>query len=593
MEKALGPLLERIWQERINQKIDASLVLFEILKKKMGFSLSQILSEAPALHQMSPTLACELLALESSLSRAQRMPELSRRALAWVDQAVPYQIQITSFALQFERAVTAFAVSDWARALEFFQRANILVRNDMEKCACLANLILCLENLEIPFQQTLNELNALLLTMTGTLADGIRSQIECLHLREQWRQMDFSFLRNLQMKDAQISQSTYFRVYLAQNPYLAVRAPRFSVEEFVKQPGHLFNKDFRLRTLTLQALDQDVSLGRISDFIERLYLGTWKWMSEPTESRLQFLISAFKHFPWVQLETINQLSVEDQSLLLLSLGWLSLFDVQIEALALRLNSKLRMTERNQTLIAERSAQLELAGRPGANLATLLKQEILKRVRYKADRIENEHIAPTDLITVDYAKNQIQVKGRTRMQSRAITLALKNLKLAKTLSLERFFASLNSHIEFDQYIHQAQVSNLIYKINQLIGPELRVRQKEGMVILTGNEQCLSLINFDHRFEMLATESEWQRSLRNFRNIFEAIQEAKGFSIKRSFITVSSQMRLFSRNDVQFLLKISKSESHRMIALWLNRRWIEKTGHGKRTQYRVKMQTEKTG
>jgi hypothetical protein len=591
MNTQTAQLLERIWQERINQKIDPSLVLFEELKAQVGLKPSQQIHCLVDFTSIDSPLLCELLSLESSLSRAQRKPEISKQDLIIVDQVIPYAVQIASFALQFERAVSAFSSNDWSRAVEFFQRAKVLARNPFEQSACLANLIFCLENLEIPFRQNLDELNRLTQTMEGTLIDGIRSQMQCLDLREQWRDLDLSFLQSLEGSSEGISQSTYFRAYLARIPYFSSLVPHFSIEDFVQRPGHLFNKEFRLRTLTYQVQDQDAGLGRIGDFIERLYLGTWAWMTEPTDHRLHFLISALRHFPWNQMESFSQLSIDDQSLLILSMGWLSLFDSQLETFVAQFSGKLRFTERNRALIAERTAQKNLVT-PSLLADSSLEMQILRRIAFKKDRIESQIIARSDLIVIDYSKNQIHIREKQRIQSKAITLSLKHLKLSKTVTVEKFFSSINGNIEFDQFLHQPQISNLIYKINQLVGPELRVRQKDGMISLNGSDQFLSLINFDQRVEMLATKKEWQQCLREFKNMSETKQESKGLAIKRSLMTVAAQQSKFSRTDIQRLLQVSKSEGHRLICLWLERKWIAKKGFGKRTQYVVQLQTEKT-
>ncbi len=121
--------------------------------------------------------------------------------------------------------------------------------------------------------------------------------------------------------------------------------------------------------------------------------------------------------------------------------------------------------------------------------------------------------------------------------------------------------------------------------------MRVRQKDGMIHLLGSEQFLSLINFDNRVEMLAQRWEWQQTLQVFKNIANTKQETKGIAIKRFLMIVTAQMNQFSRSDVQRILKVSKSESHRLISHWLDRSWISKKGFGKRTQYLVCLNTEK--
>lgn len=587
--------IQMIWQERINQKIDSSFILFDQLKVSLDLPIHVSLSEVVGLNELlsdfESSLVCDLLALESSLARAQKRPELSVKALAYVDQISSYEAQIFSFVLQFEKAVSAFSKNDWLRAAEFFQRALGLTKTNVEKTACLVNLIFCLENLEIPFERSLAELTPMLDTLQGSLADGIRPQLECLNLRQAWRRNDFTFLADLELGNQKITQSTYFRAYLAQIPYLQNRAPNFSIENFVKQPGHLFNKDFRLHTLTLQFPEQDIQLGRVTDFIERLYLGVWQWMCSPDQQGLTFLIQSVQHFPWAQLDSVGHLSIEDQSFLFLSLGWLGAFDPRLASFTEKLSAKLRFSESNQTLLAERAALFVITKKNVLAEVNSLTAHILNLIAYQKDRIETQIIAASDLITIDYSNHQVQGKDGQKVRSRALTLALKNLKLNRSVTVENFYASINDHIEFDQFIHQPQVSNLIYKINQLIKPELNVSQKDGLVSLVGDPQILSLIHFDRRHEMLLSLREWQSCIQKFKNQFEVKQESKGFNLKKMFMLVAASGASFNRLDVQRITELSKSECHRVLAQWKSRGWILQKGFGKKTVYKVKTNTEK--
>jgi hypothetical protein len=583
-------LLRQIWQQRVNQNIDSSLILFDQIKEELSLPFDQTIAEASEHVTLDLELLCDLLALENSLSRALRKPQQSQDILEMIDKKIPYRIQIQSFYLQFEKAVTAFTQSDWSKAVDHFQKAKSLAKTEIEKGACLANLILCFETLEIPLNQHLGELKEILKSLEGILAEGIRSQMLCLELRESWRRSDYEFLKSFDSEKENISQASYFKAFLAKTPYLSDMNTAFSVEKFVLQPGHLFNKEFRLRTLTAQFLDQDVSLGRLTDFVERLYLGTWQWLVEPSAHRLQFLVKSIALFPWDKLASLQNLSIEDQSLLILSFGWLQLFDHRMTGLNSQLTGKLRFTEVNKTLIAERNAQILVHA--GVNPVTNMESKIAKIIQYRKSRLENKAANATDTIVVDFSNHQIFKNGQCLVQSKAIALALKQLKFKKALPLESFFSGIMGNIDFDHFLHQPQISNLIYKINLLTTPHFRLRQKDGMVSLVGNEEILSLVNFDIRHEILANSRQWQSCCQQFKNYFEIKNDPGTLNMKRIFSIVTVSQTSFSRQDIQRIANISKSESHRLITEWKNRGWIRQVGFGKKTIYLSQNEKDKS-
>ena len=581
-------LIQKIWEERVNQNIDSSFVLFGELKKYFHLKNNQTFLEVPieGLDAQNINLICECLALESSLARAKRNKILSAESLLHIEREIPIETSLNSFIYQFEKAISFFSENEWIESVHHFIKAKNLASNSLQKATCLINLILCSENLDITYSQAHEELFALMGQLDSQIRKGIESQIHSLQLRNKWRngllvKQDFTE-NNL----SEINQSSYFLNYIGQIPYLFDAEASSRLEIFVKKPGHLFNKDFRIRTLCYQWSDTDLSSGRLTDHIERIYLWTWKWIENPLKFNIEPLIKAIKSFPWSELGHIDKLSLDNQSQFVLALGWLSYFDNSLSSLHQNFEKKIKFSVNHKYLMAEKNVQIHLLQKIVTDKSQCpIKDAILKIFGKFGIQVIDPVIA-SKLTIVDLSKFTISLKNDRIIHSKSLALAASLLIEHENIAVDLFFNKTLSHIEYDQFLNAHQISNIIYKLNKIMNPALHVRQKDGLIFATGDKCSLKLKYADQHTQILKSSEEWVKIIQNLRKEFSLIVENKSKNRNRRFLAISIKFLEFKRFNVQKELNISKTEANRLIQFWIRDELIHKKGFGKNTIYYFK-------
>lgn len=580
-------LVEKIWHDRLNQQIEAAQINFDQLKADFQFKYNE-----PFCYQVldvSMEDRCEILAIESSFARAQRDPALSRACLLRVEAEIPTEVRIKSFLYQFEKGLALFVDGHWIPASSYFLKASQLSPHEPGKAACLLNLIFCYENLGIGFGESLRELDAALSEVSPTDLLGIRSQVHALKLRILWREGKLLESDFLKFEYSEITQANYFLLFLKQIPYLTDPSTDSQIETFSKKPGHLFNKDFRLRTLSYHHAKDDHEIGRLSDFIERIYLWCWKWMADPLRFNFDLIVQTMSEFPWDELKRQESLSLEDQSLLILSLGWISKFDPSCRPVFELAAKRLKFATTNQNLVIEKRIQeraLANLGFDDLNLSSKAVAKLENIFSKLKDSSQKDILHLPDVITVDWTTQTIRSANGKRTHSRILCAALKILSEFKKVPIQEFFLHCIGLEEYDSYLHSAQISNILFKLNNILKGKFVVRQKDGFVFSEGVPDGLQFFYGDPRSEILLQNKDWPGVLNNLRNRFGFVRSDKKLSSKRSLLAITSQFQKFTRADVQMSLNLSKTNAHRILRSWLTSQLIERSGHGKRCCYKLK-------
>lgn len=587
-------LVEKIWHERLNQQIDAAQITFDQLKADFQFKYSE-----PFCYQVldvSLEDRCEILAIESSLARAQRDPVLSRACLLRIEAEIPTAVRIKSFLYQFEKGLALFVNGHWIPASSYFLKASQLSPHEPGKAACLLNLIFCYENLGIGFGESLGELEAALSEVSLTDLLGIRSQVDALKLRILWREgklLDSDFLK---FEYSEITQANYFLLFLKQIPYFSDPSTDLQIEAFSKKPGHLFNKDFRLRTLSYHHAKDDREIGRLSDFIERMYLWCWKWMADPLRFNFDLIVQTMSEFPWDELKRQESLSLEDQSLLILSLGWISKFDPSCRPVFELAAERLKFATTNQSLVIEKKIQERVIADLGfddLSLPSKTASKLEKMFLKFKDSSQTEFVQRPEFIVVDWTTQTIRGGDGKKIHSRILCAALKILSEFRKVSIQDFYLYCIGLAEYDSYLHSAQISNILFKLNKILKNKFSVRQKDGFVFIEGVKDGLQFFYGDPRSEILLQNRDWPVVLNNLKNRFELMRSDKKLSSKKGLLAITAQFQKFTRADVQMSLNLSKTNAHRILRSWLTSQLIERSGHGKRCCYKLKsLQMEST-
>lgn len=583
--------VQKIWEERINQKIDSSLILFAELKNQFSLKNTDTFSEMQNLSQHDLTQICECLALESSIARAQRNNQLSQKALQKIETEISFSISLKSFNFQFEKAISSFTKSDWIEAVHYFLKSKNLAFNDLQKATCLINLILCSEYLDISHDQSKEELTVLLQNLNSEIRKGIESQIQALSLREKFRKNLITAEDLSLVETSDINQSSYFLTYIHQIPYISQTDSAKQLEAFTLKQGHLFNKDFRMRTLTYQWAESDSNSGRLIDHIERIYLWTWKWMHNPQKNNIALLIKSIKHFPWSELNHIDKLSPDNQSMFLLALGWLNYFDHSMESLHDSISKKIKFAINNKVLSSERHLQLQLLNKKTElSLENVYEKTIfaiISQFKEQADPNTNNSTS----VSVDLSQHIIKADGRS-LHSKSLSTALSLVFENENIEIDQFFNKTLSSIEYDHFLNAHQISNIIYKLNKILNSKLTIKQKNGLIYSVGNKDCIKLFYADFRTQQLASHSEWAFLVQNLRKQFSLISENKNQSRTKKILTMQEKFSQFNRQDLQKELNLSKTEAVRLLQNWINNGVIQKKGFSKKVTYHFASQAART-
>lgn len=581
-------MIKKIWEERVNQKIDSSLILFGELKMAFSLKSSQSFLEAVSVLQLSPETYCDCLALESSLARARRNKNLSRECLLFIEKEMSPAVLFSSFIYQFEKAIANFAESEWVESVHHFLKAKKLATNPLQKATCLINLVLCSENLDLLYGPSLEELATVISELDPDIRKGIENQLYSLELRDKWRSAALQAQDFATVLNQEINQSTYFLAYLDQVPYLAGAGSESRLENFVKKPGHLFNKDFRIRTLTYQWSENDQISGRLTDHIERIYLWTWKWIENPLKFPVAFLAKSIQSFPWNELDHIEKLSQDNQSQFLLAIGWLSLFDSSLEAIHTNFAKKIKFSVNHRYLMSEQKVQTAL--RTKQEFGTTEIEKSIIRI-FSGAFVPNE-TATEQQTTIDLSNFTLNLQTPARViHSKSLSLAASLLLENENVAVDQLFNKALSGLEYDHFLNSHQISNLIYKLNKILGPALIIRQKDGLIFATGDKSSVTVKYADKRTRILKMNDLWTNLVQRLRTEFAVINENRNKHRRKQYVIMLARNAPFSRVEMQKELSLSKTCANRLLQFWLTEKLVSKKGFGKNTVYYFKNITKK--
>jgi hypothetical protein len=586
---------EKLWVMRINQEIDSSLIFFCHLKKNLN--LDSMLTMIDSLEKIKSELKTEnennlyhqkiitLITFESSLARAQRNNDLSQNCIEYIEKNFDISQQLQSFYFQFEKGISLYVNNDWIEALSFFIRAEKLSLNEVQKTSTILNIILCHENLDLPFDNIIKKLETAILLLDKSNFEGLHFQFESLILRQKWRHRKLANSDYIIVNSENINQKTYFLMYqkilsfnLAadEKNYLEIKN---DLEHFVHKTGHLFNKKIRLNTLLGRWNEADKNTARWTDHIERLYLWCWRWIESKSKEDFTLFVKALSDLPWENFDEVLKLSVEDQSVLILVFGWLSYYDNQFMDLAYELQKKLKWSDENlqynrelyiQKHLIQNSTEFIDTTDPIFQLAFIYKEKINQQLDSR--------------LMVDYKNNKIK-KQDSEIHSKSLSRALIILKSKLSVKVEELFNFAINCSEYDDFLNSQQLSNLTFKLNQWLQPYASVCRKQGYIHLSGTCDYIEIVNFDARIEALQMNPIIPIIVKKIRNnLIHSIAYEKKLS-KKWLYEISLNDQIFSRLLLQKKFNLSKTESLRLLNDWLRKGWIQKKGFGKNTNYKI--------
>lgn len=597
----LSESLDRIWRARVNQKIELALVDVASIKTSLGLAPDELCSKSFELSQtLEPQIFLMLGSIEASLLRAQKRTVDSLDALSSLEKLSPKVEVLHSFHFHFERALSHFLVSDWSLAVEHFLRATALAKNDLQKAACLTNLILNYENLGLPYHRSLNEVRVVLASLDGTLRWGIESQLDALAIRQKFRTGE-EVAATTQTK---LSQATYLTAYFNSLPYFkSALFDSGAIENLARLDGTLINRAYRVGTLAGHINADDSMTIRKGDQIERVYLWLWRWMTQPESFPVSKVIHVLSEINITSTKVRAQLTVDEQTFLANTLRWLAYFDRNTRPILDRIVQTLNISPENKTLASERVYQELLRAKVAGDSIRRVDLELEwqnqpERIRDSFARSLPELTNAIDLkssvtaescVAVDRAAHTIQSIAVGSIRSESLTRVLVHLKNSPSTTPDAVMMVAFGIPEYDEFVHQPKISNLLSRLNQIFGiDDLKVSQRGSRVQLMGDSNRINVLRVDRRIESLVDDLQWRELVRQWSRSFGNAQQVL-LSQQKNKASALTMMKLnFTREDIQRELKISKSKAQRMIADWIESGLVTRSGQGRNIWYTRKQE-----
>lgn len=576
---SLAKKMNRAWMFRWNQKIDESMnLLAEIqLETKWGALRPENLKLiAPKKMQ---ECYVEALLLKGSLLRAQGQLQKSSAWLRNVSLKNDETLESRGFRLQFEMGIDHWVHEDTPEALECFLLAEKEARTEPEKYFCYFNLLLCLEDLDMPREHIEEKLSVLI--------SKKKNSLDFRHLEEQWlayrmRQKFFSEMHLLEAEKIE-GQGLYFSSWVNGLPYFNQNWQEKILFDWEK--SYVWQGAYRARTLAGVWLPADQETPLVVEAISRLYLWTWWWLGDHPQIGTDKII-------WTLESILRSLEMETQSkanLLLLrnSLCWIVLVEPGLEkkverilqALKKRTSSRYQSLEiefaLNQAILQGRLQKTQLALEKSikrfSSYARILEESVcftedalLPRLQRRLHPLKGqaEHAC---LILVDLSRQEIRMLKSYRV--------LRSQSLSRLLSLIHQFgtASFEDILDTTEEVDPRKIYNLVVRARKLTSySALKIRGKE--VVRGTDWPSMMILNQSFDPTHLSTLP---------------VSPMRGFSLigSKSHLQVAKALLPgeFNRKEVQKILKVSKATACRMIEKWIQDEFLEAIGKARAVRY----------
>lgn len=521
--ESLAQNIAKAWQLRIDLQLEDCLSAITELKQSLGIPNGHLRPEQvqSLFSTTEPRMAADLLLLFASLARVYGDPQYADQLLALIDSELKALGIHDHYRVAYENGRSHFMAGEYSLALEEFLSARVRSRSDLERlCAC-SNILFCMENLAIPYEKMLAEVNGLVEKLEDEHdLRKVVTQMQAFKQRELFHlgKIDQLKPRETKQSKASFDQSQYFRLWLGQLPYHSLfdsdqtnQLARLSMES-----SFLDHKSYRLRTLQGMLHPSDYMIVKPSEWVDRLYLWVWRWLTAPGRFPLERVVALLKE---LDIEKVSyRLTAEDSQLLRNALLWLGLFDRSSERAMRPLLTKIKMHGCNFPLLELEALVVDYfsALRNDNDLLAqdtrqLLKGHVLwkaKCLHFKslAEAVSKEDVAvPSQLqplvemlkltlckedaaagtITIDLNRNLItEDAGKSKVISESLCAAFELLKSQPCVSCEEFARVVFGLHTFDSLIHQPKIFNLLARMKSITKNQPRFGVKSGNIIAQG-------------------------------------------------------------------------------------------------------------
>ena len=389
--------IQSAWQVRAHRSLSEFYALFQSIERE-----SELCDPIPV------QVTFEMLLLRASLARAGDRIQDSKKILSQAKSyATESRISLTAH-FYSQQGLNFFVEGEHTQALDSFVRARDLYQNSLERADASVNILLCMENLGLPFETERKKLK-------GPFHRGAQSQLEALDNRTAFRRGDLSFLEK-ESPQVTLTQSSYFTCWVKklayhETPCHGLTGSPSRTNEILTGDPYFHKKQYRLRTLLGIADPIDELNSKPNLIIERLYLWTWSWLVNPKAFPLSRILELTQKidFSWINY----RLSPEDFQMLRNALTWLCLYDPASGMRMKTLISSLTVDQREDfPLLGYEYLVIQYLGAVQAN-EVICAQRTLKLIE-SHPLWHSQNIFLGDLV-LDYSKKlSAQTSQRNRM-----------------------------------------------------------------------------------------------------------------------------------------------------------------------------------
>ncbi len=627
--KASDPVLD-LWELRFNQKNERCLAELPTLKEAYGIPLGPVAGTdlekwiGKLLQDPETRIPrARILLLSSSLLRTQGR---GAESALWAKTIARFFDQTPAdYFVRFEQGINLFARGDSHSALEYFAQARRLAPRPIFELAAEINTLLCLENLGLPFEETLSRALAQAKKM-GEEARGARTQLEAFELRRAFRRGTFAPFLSFSSGEQALTQADYFRLWVRQLPYHRAFSPLSEAEykPFTENRDFFYQNSFRLRTLQGASHPADWETLKPSEFAHRFYLWAWKWLSAPDRNQVRKTASIVSRSGILGEDTL--LDRESQALVRNALLWLCLFDPSSHSRIQPLADQLRRPE--WTLFPVLALESDLIhaltvlrdGGPEApefqyahdalessplwsenethfkslflsvvpsDVAGDRRPEIpagLKKLKDHLRELLASSIAPHEApILVEVARSRIaDSRSGEQLISEPMARALELLNREVSVSQEQFLAFCFGIKRFDPVIHQTKINNLLQRLRKLAGSQLAFRTKSGQVFAEGDWRQFEFVRPAELGIQLIESEEWKNL--GIERSSPVLQGAQPRLRSRVQVDSLKWSGVLSRSEIESKLQLPRSTTNRLLAQWERAGHVSREGAGRQVRYR---------
>ncbi|MBI1861164.1 MAG: MarR family transcriptional regulator [Deltaproteobacteria bacterium] len=611
--------LERAWELRINRDLEECLPLCADLKREVQLGAGDFdrakLDEAVLLSGAPWKVVADVALLWTSIVRTLQGVSPAARLIEEIDRFVWNHDPSGIFALHFEKGNLAYDKGDYGLALEGFLAASSQAAAPWEKLCSRADTLFCLNNLGLPQESALRDVENYLTTFTPSPATHlIHGQVEGLKMRLLFREGKISQTLSFP-RQCGANQANFFQLWVRSLPYHSHYRPlsREELDAF-QQARYFTNGKYRVRSLTGIIHPDDLTAVRPTEMADRLYLWVWKWLLNPEAFSIQKVTSQLKNINLLQ--DAHRMTVEDVYLISNSLLWLALFDPAHENRLLEGVKELEPQIRSHYPIFELESLLihycrsirdgyqeqaddiltEMESYPLSRSRELYFCPLVKALRnnkggltdhlslfYKHLRLALFQKRVTKpAVTVDLTKCQVSGPGLKKpILSRPMAVALELLRARESVPLEEFCHACFGFSQFDSVNHMPRIYNLLARLKMLKKSAITFRVKNGLVLAEGDWGRFAFVRGGAFSKQLAGQPEWAQFVMNHNRkpvTTEGLSPAK-----KSRLHWEGSI---GRAEIEALWGRPRSSTNRILSELVKRGVVVRSGKTRHARYHIK-------